>query len=149
MTFAVADLRSYLLGHWRLKRILRDRGSGAEGALTGSVLFTADDDGLHQREEGTMVWSTSTGSTHTGLARRDYLLRPAGESGAMDVLFADGKLFHLLNLSAGSWSSGHWCAPDDYRVRYTARSPDRLDFEWEVSGPAKNQLLRSSLFRER
>ncbi|MCZ2402611.1 hypothetical protein IV498_05285 [Paenarthrobacter sp. Z7-10] len=143
MTFAVADLRSYLLGRWRLERVLRNRGAAVEGTLMGFVLFTADDGGLRQSEQGTMMWPT-----HSGPASREYLLRQTTEPCALDVLFTDGRPFHRMDLSTGSWSSDHWCAPDDYRVRYDARSRDRLDFEWDVRGPAKNLLLQTSLFRE-
>ncbi len=41
----------------------------------------------------------------------------------------------------------HWCDPDTYRVTYTFRGPDQCGYRWDVTGPAKDQLLESVLHR--
>lgn len=142
MTFDVADLRAHLLGRWRVERTLLDRSTGTSGTFTGTVVFGPDGGGLSQREAGTMVWPT-----HSGPATREYGWRSTADAAVMDVFFPDGRAFHSLDLSGGSWTAEHWCSPDTYLVRFTAISPDRLDYEWDVKGPAKDLLLHTSLFR--
>jgi hypothetical protein len=141
-SFAVADLCAHLSGRWRLERTMLDRSTGAAGTFTGTAVFTPDGGGLGQREEGTMVWPT-----HSGPAAREYSWRNTADPAVMDAYFPDGRAFHSLDLSQGSWTAEHWCAPDTYLVRFTAPSRDRLDYEWDVTGPAKDLLLRTSLFR--
>jgi hypothetical protein len=41
----------------------------------------------------------------------------------------------------------HWCDPDTYRVTYRFRGPDECGYRWDVTGPAKDQLLESVLRR--
>jgi hypothetical protein len=41
----------------------------------------------------------------------------------------------------------HWCDPDTYRVTYSFRGPDDCGYRWDVTGPAKDQLLESILHR--
>ena len=146
MTFAVADLRAHLLGQWQLERTMLDRSTGVRGTFTGTVAFTPGGDGtegiLRQHETGTVVWPTFTGP-----AFRDYLLVPTGRPATMQVLFDDGRPFHELDLSSGRWSASHWCSPDTYQVSFAAPSPELIDYEWDVIGPAKDLLLRTSLRR--
>ena len=131
-----------------------DRAAGVRGTFSGTVSFTPDDGGhvgaprshsqgvLRQRETGTVVWPTFTGP-----ASRQYLLVPTDDPALMEVLFEDGRAFHPLNLSGGSWTAGHWCEPDTYQVSFSSLSPDRLHYEWDVTGPSKDLLLRTSLQR--
>ncbi|MBG0739693.1 hypothetical protein IV500_09870 [Paeniglutamicibacter antarcticus] len=143
----VADLCAYLAGSWRVERTLVDRSSGSRGRFDGTVLFVPGDfepdgGGLRQREHGTISWPT-----YTGKATREYLLQATTEPAALDIYFPAGRFFHTLNLSAGTWTTVHGCAPDTYTVTYHVVSARRLDYEWDVSGPDKNLLLTTSLFR--
>ncbi len=138
----VADLRAYLAGSWRVERTLLNRSSGIRGRFDGTVLFESDDGGLRQREHGTISWPT-----HTGPATREYLLRPTADPAALDIYFPDGRFFHTLNLSAGEWTTVHGCAPDTYNVTYRLLSASRLNYSWDVTGPNKDLLLSTSLFR--
>jgi hypothetical protein len=158
MNVPVHDLRSYLLGTWRIRRSLLNRADAAVGSFTGTVTFRPVADGgpgLSWREEGTVHWPgvrSSVGRSvppFTGPANRQYLIVPGGSSATWEVLFEDGRPFHRLGLAAGSWRDEHWCSPDTYRVQYTALSQDRLRYEWDVTGPAKDHLLTTELTRER
>ncbi|WP_434617822.1 DUF6314 family protein [Arthrobacter sp. A5] len=151
-TVSVTDLRAYLAGSWRVERTLLDRSTGVRGRFQGTVLFEPADGGptsqtstakvLRQREHGTISWPT-----HTGTATREYLLHATTEPAILDMYFPDERFFHTLNLSTGRWTTGHGCDPDTYNVTYRAVSSMRLDYEWDVSGPAKDLLLSTSLFR--
>jgi hypothetical protein len=161
MSYPVPDLRSYLLGTWRVQRALLSRADGSRGTFTGTAAFTPlpdDAASLRWRETGTVSWGTgpavlpgrsssSPRQGFTGPASREYLLVPGDADGPWEVRFADGRPFHPLLLAGGSWTADHWCSPDTYRVRFNVLSKDRLDYEWDVSGPAKDQLLTTELTR--
>lgn len=153
------DLRAYLLGspggttgsgpdagstgRWNIERNLLDRAEGTRGTFAGVVLFTADDDGgLALREDGTMRWPTFTGP-----ASREYLLRPCGHPGALDVFFPDGRPFHRMGFAPEDRADNHWCDPDTYRVSYAFEGPNRFSYSWDVTGPRKDLLLTSHLTR--
>ena len=137
------DLRAYLAGTWDVERSLTDRATGERGSFAGTVAFEpTDDGGLRQSESGTLRWGP-----HEGPAERVYVWAPTGAPGAMDVFFPDGRPFHRADLAGGSCDSGHWCSPDDYRVRYEAVGADELRYSWDVHGPAKDLLLETTLRR--
>ncbi|WP_159800898.1 DUF6314 family protein [Arthrobacter zhaoguopingii] len=157
MNVPVPDLRSYLLGTWRVRRSLLNRADSTEGTFTGTLTVqpvTDDGPGLSWREEGTVHWPGArlcagrSVPPFTGPANRQYLLVPGGQGAPWEVLFQDGRPFHRLGLTAGSWRDEHWCSPDTYRVEYTALAQDRLRYQWDVTGPAKDQLLTTELTRE-
>ena len=142
------DLRNYLLGNWQVDRTLLDRGNGSRGTFSGVVSFTGTDDGgLRLREEGTVQWNPAGGAPFTGPASREYLLRPAATPDTMDVFFPDGRPFHRIGFGGQDHRDEHWCDPDTYRVNYTRLGPDEFHYRWDVTGPAKDQLLTSVLRR--
>jgi hypothetical protein len=142
------DLRAYLRGSWSVDRTLLDRKTGTRGTFTGVVRFTDDDDGgLHWREEGTVRWASFDGMPFTAPASREYLLRPADTPAVLDVYFPDGRPFHRMGLAGQASRDVHWCDPDTYRVTYTVVGPDECGYRWDVTGPAKDQLLESVLRR--
>jgi hypothetical protein len=146
------ELRSYLLGSWTVARTLLDRAPGSRGTFTGVVRFTeTDDGGLRFREEGTVSWASvpggPAGTPFSGPASREYLLRPTAAPDTMDMFFPDGRPFHRMGFGPRSSQDQHWCDPDTYRVRYTRTGPDEFRYEWDVTGPAKDQLLTSVLRR--
>jgi hypothetical protein len=144
------DLRAYLLGSWSVDRTLLDRAAGTRGTFTGVVRFTAgngDDGGLRFHEEGTVAWTSINGAPFTGPASRDYLLRPADTPDVLAMHFPDGRPFHRMGFGELSNSDEHWCDPDTYRVSYTMLGPDEFRYSWDVTGPAKDQLLESVLRR--
>ena len=142
------DLRAYLRGSWSVDRTLLDRSTGTSGTFTGVVRFTADDDGgLWWREEGTVRWAPLGGVPFTGPASREYLLRPADTPDVLDVYFPDGRPFHRMGFAGQTNHASHWCDPDMYRVTYRFLGPDECGYRWDVTGPAKDQLLESVLHR--
>lgn len=146
------DLRAYLLGSWTVERTLLDRSTGTRGAFTGVARFTTmDDGGLRFREAGTVAWASvpggPAGTPFSGPASREYLLRPTGSPDTMDMFFPDGRPFHRMGFGPESCHDRHWCDPDSYRVSYTATSPDGFSYQWDVTGPAKDQLITSVLCR--
>ncbi|WP_138444569.1 DUF6314 family protein [Sinomonas susongensis] len=160
MSYSVPDLSAYLSGVWTVERTLVDRATGARGTFSGTVTFgppeTAGDDGaLLQRESGRLRWGQ-----HEAKATREYVWRPTASPDTMDVFFPDGRFFHTVRLGAvrpgagdggdqgPRWQAEHWCAPDDYRVAYTVLGPDELQYEWDVRGPRKDQLLTTRLRRD-
>jgi hypothetical protein len=135
-----------------VERTLLDRSAGTRGSFTGVVRFTpltgpGDDGALRFREEGTVVWMTAGGTPFTAPASREYLLRPAGSGATMDMFFPDGRPFHSMGFGPDSSHAQHWCDPDSYRVSYTLVGPDEFHYRWDVTGPAKDQLLESVLRR--
>ncbi|MET3920172.1 hypothetical protein ABIB26_001098 [Arthrobacter sp. UYEF20] len=153
------DLRGYLLGSWGVARTLLDRATGTRGTFTGVVRFTPltradgttnnqdDDGGLRFREEGTIAWPSFSGEPFTGPASREYLLRPTGARATMDMFFPDGRPFHRMGFGPNSNHAQHWCDPDTYQVGYTLIGPDDFRYRWDVTGPAKDQLIESVLHR--
>jgi hypothetical protein len=147
------DLRAYLLGTWVVDRTLLDRSTRTQGSFTGVVRFTATDDdgGLRFREEGTVSWASvpggPAGRPFTAPASREYLLRPTGAPDTLDMFFPDGRPFHRMGFGPRNNQDQHWCDPDVYRVSYTRTGPDEFRYQWDVTGPAKDQLLTSVLRR--
>ncbi len=147
------DLRAYLRGSWSVARTLLDRSTGTSGTFTGVVHFTAlDDGGLRWREEGTVQWGSLGGASVGGVpftspASREYLLQPAETPDVLDVYFPDGRPFHRMGFAGQANHDVHWCDPDTYRVTYRFLGPDECGYRWDVTGPAKDQLLESVLHR--
>jgi len=142
------DLRAYLRGSWSVDRTLLDRSNGTRGTFTGVVRFTDHDDGaLNWREEGTVRLASLSGAPFSGPASREYVLRPADTPDVLDVYFPDGRPFHRMGFAGQANQDVHWCDPDTYRVTYTVLGPDEYGYRWDVTGPAKDQLLESVLRR--
>lgn len=141
LPFAVPDPIGFLLGSWTTRRHLLDRSTNTVGTFTGTTTFTPDADGLHWAEQGTVRWPSFEGP-----ASRSYRVMP-GVGTAVEVLFEDGRLLCRLDLSAGSARDHHDCPPDTYRVDFAVGSSDRIDYRWDVTGPAKDLLLSTTLTR--
>ena len=154
-----SGLRAYLLGavppdastegRWSVARTLFDRSAGTRGTFTGVVIFSGNDGGgLRFREEGTVRWPAGSGETFTGPATREYLLVPTASPDALDMTFPDGRPFHRMSFTPEASQDRHWCDPDTYRVTYTLLGPDRFSYVWDVTGPRKDLLLESVLWRQ-
>lgn len=143
------DLRAYLLGSWSVDRTLLDRATGIRGTFTGVVRFTAldDDGGLSFHEAGTIRLTAVDGGPFTGPASRSYVFNRTEYPDAMDVTFPDGRPFHRMSFRPDASQDQHWCDPDTYKVSYTMLGRDEFRYSWDVTGPAKDQLLESVLRR--
>ncbi|MGG2459893.1 DUF6314 family protein [Streptomyces sp. RGM 3693] len=135
----VPDVAAYLTGRWHVERAVYDLRAGTEGSFRGTADFTPDgpDGALCHTEEGELTWE-GVGYPAT----RTLRLRPEPD-GTATVTFADGRPFHDLDLRTGHWTTVHPCAADRYEGVFTAVAADRWHLEWRVTGPAKDQLLRS------
>ncbi|MFI0150150.1 DUF6314 family protein [Streptomyces lydicus] len=141
--YPVADVAGYLAGRWSVERTVRDLRTGTHGSFRGTAGFRPDaaaeagDETLLHVEEGRLTWD---GTAYP--ASRTLRLRPRPD-GTAEVDFADGRPFHDLDLSTGRWSAVHPCAADRYEGTFTAVTADEWHLEWRVTGPAKDQLLRT------
>lgn len=128
-------------GTWTIDRDLSDRHAGRTGRFAGRLSVVPDRAGYAWLESGTLTW----GERETP-AERQLGLRPV--DGTWWVCFSDDRLFH-------PWRFGeevvHPCAADLYRGRldYNPAAPGRFTISWEVTGPAKRQLIVSRMTRPR
>lgn len=146
----------YLEGRWRLRRRWRESTSGEAAWAVGFVdVVPAGPGGFLWREEARvhLVPTDRSASSRPRpdsqvwfAARRVLRLVPAAD-GALDVRFEDGRAFHRLDLSRGSWQADHLCGSDLYRSSWQVWSEDCMEVLWEVEGPATSGWLRSVLMR--
>jgi len=148
------DTVGFLLGTWRLSRSIEDHRSATRGAFTGTARLTdgASAGGAvrpagrttrlaHYEEEGELRFGS-----YRGAARRELGYERL-ESGAAMVYFADGRPFVDLDLTAGTWRSGHRCGEDDYEIVTVVRSPTMVEERWRVRGPEKDYDAVTTLAR--
>jgi hypothetical protein len=140
---AVDDLASFLRGSWRIDRDILDGGGMVVGRFTGVGTFEVDaavPGLLRYQEQGTLQLGT-----HGSPASRRLGYHVAG--GRAEVVFADGRPFHDLDLRAGSHDAEHVCGQDLYRGRFEVVSDHSWGHEWSVIGPRKDHLIRTTLDR--
>jgi hypothetical protein len=125
---AIADLAAHLTGTWGVDRELEDRRAGVRGTFHGTAAFAPDGAGLRWTEEGVLSFGR-----HEGPARRELAIVPEGPG--WEVRFADGGLFHALELTAGRADVEHACGQDRHTGSYEADGPDLLVVRWDVTGP--------------
>ncbi|MFC3300193.1 hypothetical protein FJV46_02810 [Arthrobacter agilis] len=140
----ITDPLGFLAGSWTAQRRLLDRAAGVAGTFAGTTTFTPDhEEGLQWAEQGTVRWPSFEGP-----ASRSYrVLRTTGA--AIEVRFEDGRVLCCLDLTTGGARDEHACDPDTYRVDFAVRSSDRIEYCWDVTGPAKDFLLTTTLTRVR
>jgi hypothetical protein len=127
-------LMAWLTGRWSVARDIND---GA-GAFHGEATFSPEADGtLRWHEAGEM---TLGGATLP--ARRTLFLGADGR-----VAFDDGRPFHDLALVGGACDAFHPCGPDEYRGRYEAEGEDAFVVTWRVTGPGRDDTIRSRYTR--
>ncbi|PRX29760.1 hypothetical protein SAMN05216257_11021 [Meinhardsimonia xiamenensis] len=125
-------------GRWRLAREIEDFAAGHVVRFSGEALFAPEEGGaLALTEEGTL---TLPGATPLKASRR-YLWR-AGQGGAIEVLFADGRPFHVIAPGAKP-EAEHLCPPDHYRVAYDFTGWPDWRAVWRVRGPRKDYRMQS------
>ena len=140
-SLVVAELRSFLVGAWRLQRAMKDRRLGQTGTLHGVAEFVADGGGLLYRERGAL-----TIDCHTGMATRAYRYR-FPEPHFAEVCFEDGRPFHKIDLSRGMWEAEHRCGNDLYCGSFRVLAPNAWEAAWRIEGPRKDQTLISAYRR--
>jgi hypothetical protein len=137
----VHDLAGFLAGTWNVHReIVPLRGTHG-GGFDGTATFSPEGDGMLVYEErGTVVLGP-----HTGTATRRLLYEVDGHRAR--VRFADGRLFHDLDLTAGGWETTHPCAADRYHGRFTVHGADTWEQLWEMTGPTEAYRSRTLFVR--
>lgn len=123
-------------GDWVIRRDIEDLRAGETGALAGTARFTPAPGGLAYLEEGALTLANRPPVA----ASRSYFWRQGG-AGVIEVLFADGRLFHSFDAEDTAPAAVHDCPPDRYRVRYDFRSWPRWTAEWRVRGPRKDYAM--------
>lgn len=126
-----ATLLDYLLGSWRIERHLLDERTGKQGRFTGTARFTPVDGSLRYAEDGVLDWPPHRGPASRALR---FEVRAAWSA---SVFFDDGRLFHTLDLAAGSAVAEHRCGDDRYQGQYRLLGPTAWAQEWRVDGPHK------------
>jgi hypothetical protein len=143
MGYRVADVAAFLRGTWAIDRDITDSLSGATGIFSGTAEFAPAGDSWNWVEAGELQWAAET---HQAGRRLLVAVRPSVPCVA-DVAFDDGTFFHCVNLSSGSDTFVHGCAPDTYFGSWTVDSADRFRLTWDVEGPAKQLTIRSTYSR--
>jgi len=134
------DLCDWLRGEWTITRRINEN----EGRFEGHARFTPD-----PNAPATLIWHEHGHlrlGGHQGTAERTLRIEPAAH-GAWQVRFADGRPFHVLDLTAGSCEARHPCGADVYRGRYAVDGPDRFVVTWRVAGPRKDDVIESVYVR--
>jgi hypothetical protein len=141
--FPVDDLAKFLCGEWRLARRLVALDTLHSGTAEGRVNFRLLGDGLEYRETAEVYFAG-----HRGRATREYRYRLV-EPGCAEVRFADGRLFHGLDLRRGHWRAEHVCGEDVYRGSFRVLGPGLWVARWRIRGPRKNLRIMSVYERTR
>jgi hypothetical protein len=139
----VDDLAGFLRGSWLIDRDIRACGRTTVGRFTGIGTFAVDaavPGLLRYQEQGTLQLGT-----YEAPASRRLGYHVAG--GRAEVVFADGRPFHDLDLRAGSHAAEHACGADLYRGRFEVVSAHSWCHEWAVTGPRKDHLIRTTFDR--
>lgn len=140
---AVVDLAGFLCGRWRIEREIFDAKRAATGRFAGWGSFepAAEVSGLVRYvERGTVQLGS-----HRGPAYRCLGYHVDGPRAR--VVFDDGRFFHDLDLRDGVYVVEHPCRDDVYRGRIEVEGPGRWRQEWTVTGPRKDQHIRTILER--
>jgi len=83
---------------------------------------------------------------HRGPASRSLIYRGRAD-GTADVFFADGREFYRLDPRPGRWQARHACGRDEYLVSGRVLGAGLLEERWQVTGPAKDYEIMTTLTR--
>jgi Family of unknown function (DUF6314) len=155
----VRDTLDFLRGHWQIERVLVDHRTGTRGQFTGSAAIlpaTAETPltstggpaaSPGRREASYTEQGELRFGPHTGPAQRilGFQARP---DGTVQVRFADGRPFYVLDLRRGHCQAEHPCRADRYRLTHVVHSMDLIEERWSVSGPDKDYHAVTRLHRK-
>ena len=119
-------------GCWQIERQIQDRLTGRIGRLQGRAEFYPDEMGLTYDETGLLEFP---GHPKLNASQR-YLWRANGDR--ISVHFADGRNFHLIDITNAQPQAVHDCPPDWYNVRYDFAAWPNWNATWDVTGPRKD-----------
>mgnify|MGYP000400557302 CR=1 FL=1 len=127
-------------GKWTLRRKIQS-DLGPDATLEGEAEFTPHDGGLRLTESGLLQMEGQNQSLN---AVQTYHWYRSG----LDILvrFNDGKFFHSF-VPERQAHAKHWCAPDQYDVKYDFARWPVWQSEWTVKGPRKSYVMVSTYER--
>lgn len=131
----VTDLRGFLLGIWRLDRILVDGHLGQGGSMEGTALFAPSGVRLLYSEAGILRFGG-----HAGNAGQSYVY-DFPEPGRASISRHDGSRFVDVDLTRGQSSVVHHCGDDVYHGTFEVSASAEWRVEWRVAGPRKDQRI--------
>jgi len=130
-------------GTWSIARRIDDFAARRLATLDGTATLSPAPWGLAYVETGTLHIEGQAPMA----ASRAY--RWALRAGKIEVLFDDGRPFHVFDPSADRSSATFHCGDDEYRVIYTfSRWPGWRSI-WRVIGPRKDYRLETEYARAR
>jgi Family of unknown function (DUF6314) len=155
----VSDTLDFLRGHWQIERVLVDHRTGTRGHFTGSAAILPATTqspvastggpaaGPDRREASYTEQGELRFGPHTGPAQRvlGFQARP---DGTIQVRFADGRPFYVLDLRPGHCQAEHPCHADRYRLTHVVYNTDLIEERWQVSGPDKDYHAITRLRRK-
>jgi hypothetical protein len=142
------DTLDFLIGHWRLVRLMSD-SNGPLGVFEGRAAFVVTDEGLPGKasarcnETGILRPILSTCSVP---AARRFLCRRL-PCGPMELLFSDGRLITRVDLRSGSSHAEHWCGEDLQTIDTEVLSESWIQERWSVHGPDTEFEATTDFFR--
>jgi Family of unknown function (DUF6314) len=141
------DTLDFLLGRWRVERIVNDHRRGDQGQFRGVATFSRSESpntavGRVRFEE---VGDYAIGD-YRGEARRSLEYVASADS-TVAITFVDGQHFIDLNLASGESSDEHLCNLDRYEITTVVKSRDLVEERWRVEGPEKDYDAIMSLER--
>lgn len=143
--FHVHDLLEYLRGPWMFERKVFDMHTGKEVTARGVANFLDElmngKPGLRYREDGELDLGGMVLQTE-----REYIYGFPADSLA-EVRFADGRFFHVLDLSKGIVRVDHACGDDRYQGLFRALTEIAWLSVWRVDGPRKSQVITTHYIR--
>jgi len=142
----VVNLLEYLHGAWLFERkvfdSLREETATARGQARFVDELMNNEPGLRYREEGELNLGSITLQTE-----REYIYGFLADGGVAEVRFADGRFFHVLDLSKGMVRVEHVCGDDTYQGLFRVLTDQAWLSVWRVTGPRKSQVITTHYIR--
>ncbi len=142
----VQDLIGFLRGPWLFERKVFDGMREEEATASGTAKFVDEmmnaKPGLRYREEGQLELGDITVETE-----REYIYGFLADGGVAEVRFADGRFFHVLDLSKGMVRVEHQCGDDHYQGLFRVLTDQAWLSVWRVTGPRKSQVITTHFIR--
>ncbi|HEY9164313.1 MAG TPA: DUF6314 family protein [Magnetovibrio sp.] len=142
----VQDLIGYLRGLWLFERKVFDVMLNEEISANGTARYVDElmngQPGLRYREDGELDLGNIVLQTE-----REYIYGFLADGGVAEVRFADGRFFHLLDLSKGMVRVEHQCGEDHYQGLFRVLTDQAWLSVWRVTGPRKSQVITTHFIR--
>jgi hypothetical protein len=146
----IPDTLDFLTGTWSLDRLIHDYRSRTRGSFVGTaIVAVTEPKDIPARERRANYDETGElcFGSHSGRAARhlNYTSQPG--SGAVTILFPNGRTLADLDLRDGRSRSVHNCHPDRYEFTTIVRSQGEVEEHWHVRGPTTSYDAVTTLIR--